>query len=128
MRIEWKVMAGIAAVLAPWAVVYWVFSYEPAGTAALVLTTVGFAFMAVYLAVQSRQVGLRPEDRDDATVAEGAADLGLFPTASPWPVIAAVATTVMAYGVVFSGWILLPGFLLLVTAVAGMAVEGHRGS
>lgn len=127
MRVEWKVIAGLGAVLTPWAVVYWIFSYEPAGTAVLVLTAVAFLFMGVYLAVQARQVGLRPEDRADATLAESSADLGYFPTASVWPITIAVAATVIGYGLVFTGWIALPGVALLVAAIAGLAVEAHRG-
>ncbi len=126
MRVEWKVMAGVGAVLTPWAVVYWIFSYEPAGTALLVLAVVAFLFMATYLAVQARQVGLRPEDRPDAGLAEGAAELGYFPARSAWPITIALASTIIGYGIVFTGWIALPGVVLLVAAIAGLAVESHR--
>lgn len=127
MRVEWKVTAGLAGVLAPWAVLYWVFSYEPAGTAALVVTVVALLFLAVYLAVQARAHGLRPEDRPDATYADSPADLGFFPTASWWPITIALASTVIGYGLVFSAWVALPGVALLVAALAGFAVEAHRG-
>jgi len=115
---------GLAAVLAPWAILYWIFSYEPAGTAALVLTTVGFLFVGVYLAVKARQ-----GDEVDAAPEEGVeVDLGFFPTASPWPATIALAATVIAYGLVFSVWIALPGVALLVFALAAMAVESHRST
>lgn len=126
MRVEWKITAAIAAVLAPWTAVYWIASYEPAGTAALVVTVVSLLFLAVYLAVQSRQVGLRPEDRADATLEESADEIGFFPSASVWPVTIAVAAMVIGYGLVFTQWIALPGVALLVFALAGLAVEAHR--
>ncbi len=128
MKVEWKILAGLGLVLTPWAILYWVFSYEPAGTAALVLTAAMFLFLAVYLAVQARDHGLRPEDRDEATPAEGAGDLGWFPAASWYPILIAVACTGLGYGLVLSPLLALPGVALLVFAVAGMAVESHRGT
>lgn len=126
MRTEWKMTAGVAAVLAPWAVIYWVFSYEPAGTAALVITVVALLFLAVYLAVQSRQVGLRPEDVPDPTGSDDDETLGYFPTASIWPMTIALASMIIGFGLVFTVWIALPGVALLVFALAGLAVEAHE--
>jgi hypothetical protein len=128
MRVEWKVVAGVAAILLPWTVLYWVFSYEPAGTAALVVAVVALVFLALYLLVQGRQTGLRPEDRPDATVEASAADLGLFPAASIWPITVAAGATTIGFGLTFSRWIALPGVALLVFALAGFAVEAHRDS
>ena len=42
------------------------------------------AVLAGWLLVQSRKVGLRPEDRGDATQADGAGDLGLVFAALLW--------------------------------------------
>jgi len=128
MRVEWRLLAGLGLILSPWAILYWIFSYEPAGTAALVLTAAMFLFLAVYLAVQARQHGLRPEDREAVDLAEGAADLGWFPSASWYPVLIAVACMGLGYGLVLSPLLALPGVALLVFAIAGLAVESHRGT
>ena len=125
MRVEAAVFAGLGLVLAPWAVVYAVTSSDEAGTALLVLTTVAFAFVAVFLGVRGRTVGPRPEDDADGTPVDGD-DLGWFPSASPWPVTLALAVTVITFGIAFSGWVALPGVALLLVAVVGYAVEVDR--
>ncbi len=125
MRVEAWVFAGLAAVLAPWAIVYVVTSNDEAGKALLVLTAVGFLFVAVFLAVRGRTVGPRPEDDPDGVAVEGD-DLGLYPASSIWPVTLAVAATIIAFGLAFSGWVALPGVAQLIFAVVGWAVEVQR--
>jgi hypothetical protein len=126
MKVERRVLAGLAAVVAPWAVLYTVFSDDAAGSALLVVLVLSFAFVAVYLLVLARQVGPRPEDRDDAEPAAGAGTLGVFPAASIWPVTFGLALTVLGWGLVFSPWVALPGIALALFAVAGWAVEVQR--
>jgi hypothetical protein len=125
MRVEAAVFAGLGFVATPWALVYALTSDDEAGAVMLVLLAVAFLFVAVYLLVRSRTVGTRPEDDPEGEPVAGD-DLGYYPTASVWPITLAVATTVIGYGLVFSGWVAFPGIALLVLSVTAWAVEVQR--
>jgi hypothetical protein len=126
VTVEKRVVLGLGAVLTPWTVLYWLFSDDAAGIAALTGLVVSLVFLGVYLLVLARQVGDRPEDRTDAEPVDGAGEIGLFPGPSVWPATFGLATAVLAWGLVFSPWVALPGVALLLFAVAGWAVEVQR--
>jgi len=67
---------------------------EVAGTAALILSG-GLMFISgSFFWFVSRRIDARPEDRNDAEIAEGAGELGFFSPGSYWPLgIAASAGT-----------------------------------
>src|SRR5215207_9891243 len=68
--IIFAIMAIFFTIVTP---VYWLLSYEPAGTAALALTAAMSALIAFYVLFTARRLpGLRPEDRTDAQIEEGA--------------------------------------------------------
>jgi hypothetical protein len=83
--------------------------------------------IAGWLLVQSRKVGLRAEDRPDASPADGAGDLGFFPSLSVWPVVIGAGAVVIANGLVFGVWLGLAGGLLLTIGLVGYAVEASSG-
>jgi len=65
---------------------------EPAGTVALALTTVLAAFIAFYLGrVHKAQGAELPEDRLDANIDDGDAELGFFSPWSWWPIMLAAS-------------------------------------
>lgn len=117
---------GLGAFIAPLTALYWFTSYEHAGSAMMAFFVLSFLFIGVYLLTQSRRTDPRPEDRTEATPADGAEDLGFFPSRSIWPFVLAVGAVVVAYGIVFSVWLALPGLGLLVFATVGYAAEAQR--
>lgn len=122
----WKVFAGLAAIVAPWAVVYWLASYEHAGSLMMAAFVLAFLFLAGTVFLQGRGLPVRPEDRPDGKPSDAEEDLGFFPSRSVWPFVIGVAAMVVAYGLVFSGWVALPGVALLAIAAAGYAAEAQR--
>jgi hypothetical protein len=120
------VMAGLGLFLVPWTVVYWVAAHEHGGTIALLATVLALLFLGAYLFLQARRTGARPEDDPDPTPADGAGVVGVFPTASPWPVVMGAGAAFVAFFGVFSRWLAVPGLLLLLLGAAGLAAESSR--
>ena len=97
----------LAAFFALMAVVYATWSaldeqdpgMEWAGTVALTLTTILAAFIAFYLGrVHKAQGAELPEDRLDANIDDGDAELGFFSPWSWWPIVLAAAAALMFLG------------------------------
>ncbi len=126
MKAASTIMLGLGLFLVPWAAVYWFAASEHAGLTALLATVVGLLFLGAYLFVAARRTGERPEDRLDASPADGAGEVGAFPTRSPWPAVMGVAATFTGFFLVFSRWLAVPGLALLLLAAAGLAAESQR--
>ena len=123
MKIEWRLFAGAAAFYTVTAATYWFVSYEDAGTTMLAASVPAFAFVAAWLWHQARHHGPRPEDRPEAEPAEGAGDVGYFPSSSAWPFVLAAGAVVVANGLVFGPPIFVVGALLMLAGVFGYARE-----
>jgi hypothetical protein len=116
------------------AVVYAVFTYlsrtgvEWAGTTALILTG-GLSLIAgTYFRFVARRIDLRPEDYEDAEVADGAGDLGFFSPGSIWPITLAAAAALTATGFAFwQIWLIALGVVCVLTAAFGLVFEYHIG-
>ena len=126
MKAEWRLFAGGAAFFTVTASAYWFVTYEDAGTTMLAMSVPAFAFVATWLWAQHRKVGARPEDRGDATPAEGAGDLGYFPASSAWPFVLAAGAVVLANGLVFGPPIAVVGALLMLAGIFGYAREADQ--
>ncbi len=107
--------------------VYWFWSYEQAGTAMLVGTcTLGF-LPGSYYYYWHRRMGKRVEDRDDASIAEGAGDIDSFPSSSIWPFVLGMGAFLTVNSLVFGIWLIFPGISLILTALVGVTAESRRG-
>jgi hypothetical protein len=120
------ILGGLGLFLVPWTAVYWLVAHEHGGATALLATVLGLLFLGAYLLLQSRRTGPRPEDRPDARPADGAGEVGVFPTRSPWPAVMGLAATLTGFFLVFSRWLAAPGLVLLLLGVAGLAAESQR--
>jgi hypothetical protein len=125
MSTEWKLFAGAAVFFAVTATVYWFTSYEEAGSVMLALAVGALALIAVYLHVQSRRTGVRPEDRVDGDTVDATGDIGYFPSSSIWPFAMATGVVVFANAFVFGVWLAIFGGLLFLIAVLGYAMEAQ---
>lgn len=124
MRTEAFLFSGVAAFFAGCALLYGVWSHaDPAGTAALIVACLMAAVIAFFCAVHYRRKGLRPQDRGDAEVADGAGPLEFFPPESHWPVVVAAGFAVAATGVVYGLWLFLIGVGVLGAGVFGMVFQ-----
>ena len=129
--------------LAPIAVVYWLVSDEPAGTAllvALVVAFVAFVALAVHFA-PSAVSDLRPSGGGTLSRVVGAVNRAigfhervdapsplqagseLVPVGSPWPILTAVAIVVIGLGLIFGAWLLVPGVVLLAATGLGWLTQ-----
>lgn len=106
---------------------YWLFTEDPTGTAALVMTTLLAALVTFYLGFHANKMDPRPEDLKDAEVVDGAGELGFFPPYSWWPLWCALALAVCVLGVVFGWWMFIIGVGAGSIALTGWVFEFYRG-
>ena len=101
---------------------------EPVGTVALTLTTILAAFIAFYLGrVHKAQGAELPEDRLDANIDDGDAELGFFSPWSWWPIAVGLSAAGGFLGLAIGFWLLYlsAGFALI--ALIGWVFEYSRG-
>jgi hypothetical protein len=72
-------------------------------------------------------MGKRVEDRDDASIAEGAGDIDSFPNSSIWPFVLGMGAFLTVNSLVFGIWLIFPGISLILTALVGVTAESRRG-
>src|ERR1700709_2232314 len=83
---------------------------EVAGLAALILSGGLLGISGSFFWFVARRIDARPEDREDAEIAEGAGELGFFSPGSYCPLGIAAAATVAGTGFAFAQlWLVLTG-------------------
>jgi hypothetical protein len=101
---------------------------EVVGVAALILSGGLLGISGSFFWFVSRRIDARPEDRDDAEIAEGAGELGFFSPGSYWPIGIAGAATVVGLGLAFYEiWLAIVGVLLILFTVGGLLFEYYVG-
>jgi Cytochrome c oxidase subunit IV len=107
---------------------YWFIAEDWTGTSALTMTTLLTAMIALYLGFHARKMDPRPEDRQEAEIADGAGELGFFPPYSWWPLWCALTLGVMVYGTALGEWwLVIIGGTLGAVALSGLIFEYYRG-
>jgi hypothetical protein len=128
MKVEARIFEVIMAFFFLSAVVYGLWSHEPAGSAALTLTGGLALIIGTYFRFVSRRVRMRPEDNPQAEVSDGAGEMGFFSPGSYWPVGIALAASVVGGALAFAQWWLVAmGLVLVLGTVAGLVFEYHIG-
>ena len=128
MKVEALIFNVIALFCIIAAVVYGVWSREPVGTTALVLSGGLTGLIGGFFWFVSRRIDARPEDRKDAEIADGAGELGFFPPYSWWPLWCALTLAVMVYAVALGlWWLFIIGVALGAIALSGLVFEYYRG-
>jgi hypothetical protein len=125
MKLEYRLMLGVTLFLGVVAAVYWFTSTEDSGTVLLAFGGFAYAILFSYLLLQylRRRKIPRPEDRTDATSADGAGEVGFFPNASIWPAGMGLGFVLIAVGLVFGAWFWVMGAILALGAIIGFSVE-----
>ena len=128
MKVEALIFIIIAAFCGIAAAVYGIWSREPIGTTALVLSCGLTGLIGGFFWFVSRRIDARPEDRKDADIADGAGELGFFPPASYWPFALAMSAALMGLALAFfySWLILIAGAALMIT-IGGLLFEFYVG-
>ncbi|MGH9017131.1 MAG: aa3-type cytochrome oxidase subunit IV [Acidimicrobiales bacterium] len=127
MRIEALFLIGIAVFFGIVGAIYWFWSYEQGGTVMLIGTTILGLMPGSYYMWWSRRMKPRPEDRTDATVADGHGVIGSFPNSSVWPFVLGMGLFLVVLSLVFGLWLLAPGAALVISALVGVTAESRRG-
>jgi len=101
---------------------------EVAGTAALILSGGLLGISGSFFWFVSRRIDARPEDRNDAEIAEGAGELGFFSPGSYWPVAIAFAAMVTAMGMAtVQYWLVGLGVIMVLFTSGGLLFEYYTG-
>ncbi len=107
--------------------IYWAVSHEVTGTVAMIMAMLLFFMTSFYLFFVTRAIPLRPEDRKDGEIADGAGELGFFPPYSWWPLAAAVCFGLIVVGFAIGWWMFIMALVLGSFAVIGWTFEYYRG-
>ncbi|WP_375423180.1 cytochrome c oxidase subunit 4 [uncultured Friedmanniella sp.] len=127
MKTESWVFAALAFFVAVVTPIYWILSRDATGTAALIMTFFLVLMIGGYLALISRRLDARPEDKKAGEIAEGAGELGFFPPQSIWPLFVAMTFTLVCLGPVFGWWLTILGFGAGAISLTGLLYEFYRG-
>ena len=101
---------------------------EWAGTTAMVMTTGLTLIIATYFRFVARRLDTRPEDYEDAEIADGAGELGFYAPHSWWPVLVALAASVAAVGIaLWLPWLIATGVVFVLCSAAGLVFEYYIG-
>ena len=108
--------------------VYWGWGHEDGGGIMLLgAFLLGMLPGFYYLWWYRRTKGDRPEDRADATVADGAGVVDAFPSSSIWPFVLGMGCFMAVMALVFGTWFAVPALALFVAAFTGATAESRRG-
>jgi hypothetical protein len=130
MKVEWRTILGASIFLGATGAVYVAFKSNATETSGVVMLVFGFAAYGMlfgYLLLQyvRRSRIPRPEDRFDATQADGEGEVGYFPSASIWPAGMGLGMIFGVVGLIYGLWYLVIGGLLFFGAVIGWVVESE---
>ncbi len=120
MKTESFFYLGVTAFFVVIAGIYWFTSYEDAGTTMLVASSLLGLLAGGYLLFQARKFPPRPEDRADATLADGAGPVDEFPGSTIWPFVFGLGAVIFATGFVFGVWVILAGAVVFVLGLVGL--------
>lgn len=135
MRIEARLFEILTGFFVLAAVVYGTLTavFEPgglewAGTTALVLTAGLSLIIGTFFRFVARRLDTRPEDYDEADIADGAGELGFFSPHSWWPILIAMAFSTAAIGTaLWLPWLIVTGIVCVLAAVSGFVFEYYVG-
>jgi hypothetical protein len=135
VRTEYKIFGGVALFLFGAAIVYGFYTHgetghlEWIGTVALILSGLLCSMCGGFFWFVARRIDLRPEDRGDAEVAEGAGEIGFFSPGSYWPFGLALAAAIAGLGLVFvMWWLLAAGLVMVILSACGLLFEYYTGT
>ena len=101
---------------------------ERTGSLAIALSGVLSLLIAFFLQIQFKnQGGELPEDRLEANIDDGDAELGFFSPWSWWPVTLAAGAAIAFAGLAVGFWVALYGLPLVLIGLVGWSYEYYRG-
>lgn len=127
MKIQGKMFLWLSAFILIMAVVYGVWSKEPAGATALVMAFGLSVMIGFYLAFTARRVDAGAQDDKEADVADDAGELGFFSPHSWQPLSLAVGGALAFLAIAMGWWLLYFSAPLILIGIYGWVFEYYRG-
>lgn len=107
--------------------IYWQVGGEAVGITALFLSGALAALVGFYMwFANKRIVGLLPEDRQEAEIADGAGELGFYSPHSWWPLPVALSACAAGLGLIIGWWLTFIGVGALLISVLGYVTEYEK--
>jgi hypothetical protein len=127
VKVEGNIFAGFGVFVVPCTWVYWHYSKDPTGTAALIMTIGLCALIAFYLLFTAKRIDARPEDDSHAEIADAAGELGFYSPYSWWPLAVAASGAFIFLGGVIGWWLVIVAVPFFAVSVWGLVFEYYRG-
>lgn len=100
---------------------------EVIGTAAISMLVFLSGFITFYLYKTNSVQGLVPEDRLDANIEDGDAEIGFFSPWSWWPLALGLFAALAFASLAIGWWLFFIAFPLALVAIIGFVFEYSRG-
>ncbi len=127
MKLEARILLLLGLFFGVMAAVYWFWSKETAGSIMIFAGMLLGFLPGGYYWWWSRRMPVRPEDRNDGSLEEGAGVIGSFPGSSIFPFLLGMGAFSSVLAMVFGIWLLIPGLGLIMWALTGATAESRRG-
>ncbi|GHI08308.1 cytochrome C oxidase subunit IV [Streptomyces cellostaticus] len=127
MKIQGRMFIWLSVFILIMAIVYGVWSKEPAGTTALFLSFGLLVMAGFYLGFTAKRVDAGAQDDKEADVADGAGELGFFSPHSWQPLALAVGGALAFLGVAVGWWLLYFSAPIIMIGLFGWVFEYYRG-
>ncbi|RWA19566.1 cytochrome C oxidase subunit IV [Mycolicibacterium brumae DSM 44177] len=102
---------------------------EWVGVVALALSGGLTLIIGTFFRFVARRLDTRPEDYDEAEIADGAGELGFYSPHSWWPILIALSASVTAVaGALWLPWLLVAGVAFILMSVSGLVFEYYVGA
>jgi hypothetical protein len=108
------------------ATAYWFSSHHIGGTVLLALMGTGLAFAALWALLAERDAGLSGNDPRMLQAQAAGEDIGIFTSASAWPILMAAAVAVTLAGMVWSIPVLVAGLACIALIAWRLGAESAR--
>ncbi|MEU4152404.1 MULTISPECIES: aa3-type cytochrome oxidase subunit IV [unclassified Streptomyces] len=127
MKIQGRMFIWLSFFVLIMAVVYGVWSKEPAGTTALFLAFGLCIMIGFYLGFTARRVDAGAQDDKEADVSDGAGELGFFSPHSWQPLSLAVGGALAFLGIAVGWWLVYFAAPIILIGLFGWVFEYYRG-
>ncbi|GFH35041.1 cytochrome c oxidase subunit 4 [Streptomyces pacificus] len=127
MKIQGRMFIWLSVFILAVAILYGVWSKEPAGTTALFLAFGLSIMIGYYLAFTARRVDAMAQDDKEADVADEAGEVGFFSPHSWQPLLLAAGGALAFLAVAMGWWIMYFSAPLILVGIFGWVFEYYRG-
>ncbi|MGW7526232.1 cytochrome c oxidase subunit 4 [Streptomyces sp. NPDC054783] len=127
MRIQGRMFVWLSVFMLIMAIVYGVWSKEPAGTTALFLAFGLSIMIGFYLGFTARRVDAGAQDDKEADVADDAGELGFFSPHSWQPLLLGFGGAIAFLSIAVGWWLIYFSAPFIVVGLFGWVFEYYHG-